>query len=82
MESYIKAYYLPETQLEAWLREHNKVIIQSQDIVHVHTLCLIRILALNMVCNFPGIFWEAAGSFGQLDVAYQQEEQAAFNSVD
>ena len=48
----------------------------------MYTRYVVRILALNMVCNFPGIFWEAAGSFGQLDVAYQQEEQAAFNSVD
>lgn len=67
VENYVKAYYLPETELEVWIREHkvtNGVFVSQTD------------------SCFVGILIEASLRSSQLRLSEQQEDEAASASGD
>lgn len=63
VENYVKAYYLPETELEKWIREHK-----------VSPFAIFFLNQKRIVFNL-GIFIEAPVRVGQLRLPEQQENQ-------
>lgn len=65
VENYVKAYYLPDVELEKWIREHN---VSETPFRIAHKLIY--------VCFFAtGILFEASVRIGQLRLSEQQENQ-------